>query len=89
MMAKVSVVGVSTAGGVIQGPGAVGWDLPDGTISLVGDAISGHGRVPHDSPVMVDGSSWFTIDGISVVVEGSLASCGHSADGKDWMDIPK
>ena len=88
-MAKVSIIGVSTAGGVINGPGITGWETPDGVIAAVGDSVQGHGKAPHNAPVMVEGSAWLTIDGIPVVVEGCAASCGHTATGESWLDIPK
>lgn len=87
-MAKVSLVGVSSAGGIISGPGASSWTINGKKISLKGDAVAGHGEGAHAGPVMANGSSWMTIDGIQVVVQGCVATCGHTADGDSWMDIP-
>lgn len=87
-MAGVSVLMKNSAGAPIIGPGAVPWNLEGSPISLLGDAVTGHGEPPHSGPTMVQGSSWFTIDGIPVVCAGCLASCGHAADGQVWFDIP-
>lgn len=87
-MAEISLVGQNSAGGIINGPGAVPWTIHDLPISLVGDGVSGHGTGAHAGPVMVTGSTWFDIDGIPVVVSGSLASCTHQADGDPWFDLP-
>jgi uncharacterized Zn-binding protein involved in type VI secretion len=37
---------------------------------------------------MVEGSGWFTINGVPVVRTGNKASCGHEANGNPWMTLP-
>lgn len=88
----VSLVGVDRAGGVITGPGISSWTLNGSRISLLGDSVTPHAPpdTPHSgSPVMVQGSSWFTFNGIPVVRQGNLASCGHGATGQDWFTLPE
>lgn len=87
-MPGISVLGQNSAGAPIVGPGATTWTVNGSPISLLGDAVTGHGQPPHSAPSMVQGSSWMTIGGIPVVCAGCAASCGHTADGQDWFDIP-
>lgn len=84
-MPGISVVGMDSAGGVITG-GRQSFATYNGSpISVVGDAVSGHGDGPHRGPTIVQGSSFFTINGIPVVISGKLASCGHAASGRsNW-----
>ncbi len=90
MMAGVSTIQKNSAGGPIIGPGVPTWTLNGSPISIVGDLVTPHGEPPHSpAPTMVEGTGWMTINGIKVVVEGCLASCGHTADGQQWFNIPK
>lgn len=83
----ISLVGVNAAGGVITG-GGQDYHTVQGSITAVkGDGVSSHGKSPHSSPVMAEGHNWYTINGIPVVCEGHLATCGHAADGQDWYTI--
>jgi uncharacterized Zn-binding protein involved in type VI secretion len=50
-------VGVDTAGGIIEGPGAVTVFINGAPASLPGDAIVGHGLPPHSGPVTVPSPS--------------------------------
>ncbi len=89
-MNGISTVMRNSAGGLISGPGATGWSVDGFTISLRGDSVIAHGEPPHaPSPSMVEGSSWFNIDGVPVVCATCSASCGHQANGVDWFTIPK
>lgn len=87
-MPNISLVGESVAGGVIAGPGCPTYTVLGKPISLLGDAVTPHGNGQHAGPTMVQGSSWMTIDGIPVVRSGNAASCGHVANGNDWMTLP-
>lgn len=81
MTLPISLVGLSTAGGVIKGPGAPNVKVNGLPISLVGDEVAPHGPGLHQGPVMVEGSPHFRINGVPVVRTGNRASCGHEADG--------
>jgi|LauGreDrversion4_2_1035121.scaffolds.fasta_scaffold2483061_1 uncharacterized Zn-binding protein involved in type VI secretion len=48
-------VGLDTAGGIISGPGSRKVFIEGYPASLPGDAIAGHGKTPHSSPVTVNG----------------------------------
>ena len=88
-MPGISLVGVHQAGNTILGPGNPQWTVDGAPMSLLGDAVAGHGEPPHSAPVMAEGSSWFTLNGIPVVCAGCLASCGHAANGSTWFFIQK
>ena len=47
----------------------------------IGDAVTGHGDAPHDSPTMSAGSGSVFVNGIGVCRAGDAATCGHSASG--------
>lgn len=85
-MPSVSLVGESAAGGVITGPGAGAKLRVNGKpVSLLGDAVAGHGDAPHSGPVMVQASSKLRVGGVGVVLAGHVASCGHGANGNPKM----
>lgn len=88
MMSQISLVGESSAGGMIVGPGDPTFTVEGKPVSVVGDVVMPHGLSPHNAPVMVQGSSWLTWNGKPVVVSGCMASCGHSADGDGWFELP-
>jgi uncharacterized Zn-binding protein involved in type VI secretion len=48
-------------------------------IALIGDTVTPHGKTPHNSAVMVGGSSKVFVNGKGVVRSGDSASCGHVA----------
>ena len=52
-----SRVGVDIAGGVVLGPGEPTVLVNGFPISLVGDAVAGHGQNEHAGPVMTGGST--------------------------------
>jgi len=87
-MAGVAVAGVDVAGGVQLGGGQSRFSIDGHAVVVVGDPVQSHGNSPHNSPVMVTGSDWFTIDGKKVCRQGDMASCGHSSTGRPWFDIP-
>lgn len=80
-MPGITRVGIDTAGGVIQGPGAPLVTINGAPVSLVGDSVTGHGSGSHASAVMVQGSAIFTVNGIPVVLAGMRASCNDQATG--------
>ncbi|MNP88966.1 hypothetical protein D3C85_13600 [compost metagenome] len=87
-MGKLSLVGVDSAGGVIVGPGSSTWTWNGKKISLVGDAVAGHGNGSHAGPTIATGSPWWTINGVPVTRVKSVATCGHGATGSPPVDIP-
>lgn len=57
-------------------------------VVLLGDPVEPHGPPPHSpSPVMAEGSSFVTINGVPVCREGHLASCGHASTGAAWFTL--
>ena len=46
-----------------------------------GDAVAGHGKPPHASPIMVGSSGTVFVNGKGVCRAGDPASCGHVASG--------
>lgn len=82
----ITVKVIDYAGGAqIQGSGSP-WTVEGQPIVLLGDIIQPHGL--HTGPVMVQGSSWMTIDGVPVCRQGHLASCGHITTGRGWFTLP-
>ena len=79
-MPGVTRQGVDTAGGVeVAGSPDV---LVNGSPAVrVGDAVAGHGLIPHFSPVMASGSGSVFVNGIPVCRAGDSATCGHVATG--------
>lgn len=54
----------------------------DGAAAVrIGDAVTGHGDAPHDSPTMAAGSGSVFVNGISVCRAGDAATCGDAATG--------
>jgi uncharacterized Zn-binding protein involved in type VI secretion len=86
-MPSSALVGVDSAGAVIVG--AINKKLTVGgkACAVVGDKVAGHGKSPHSGPVMVQGSSKLTVDGIPVCLRGHLASCGHTATGNNKLTV--
>lgn len=72
--------GLDSAGGVLVG-GSPNVFANKAASVRIGDAVAGHGRSPHSSPVMATGSSSVFINGISACRRGDTATCGHSATG--------
>ena len=46
-------------------------------VARIGDQVLPHGNPPHDSAVMVEGSSTVIVEGKGVCRKGDAASCGH------------
>lgn len=86
-MPGISLVGVDAAGGIIGGGGQSFVTVNGAPVSVVGDAVAGHGKSPHAAPSMVAGSSLMKINGIPVCRAGDSASCGHAASGQAWFNV--
>jgi uncharacterized Zn-binding protein involved in type VI secretion len=85
----VARVGLDHAGGVQLGGGQNWGSVDGGALVVRGDRVAPHGQSPHSpAPIMVGGDGWFTLDGVPVMAEGDLASCGHATTGSDWWQIP-
>lgn len=80
-MPGIARVGVDQAGGTIVGDLAPTVFVNGSPIVVKGAQVSGHGRRPHNSPVMEGASSTVKANGIPVCREGDTASCGHAATG--------
>ena len=74
--------GQDVAGGpIIQGSNNV--FANNKPVVRIGDAVAGHGRGPHASPVMASGSPNVFVNNIPVCRAGDVASCGHPASGSN------
>lgn len=77
-MPLVARVGVDNAGGgLIINPNQTSVYYAGSLIAVVGDGIAPHGRSPHNSAVITDGSPTVTINGIKIARAGDPTSCGH------------
>ena len=84
-MPGITIKDKDTAGGAQLAGGQSGFFVNGQPVVVLGDPVAGHGLPPHTLPAMVQGSSWMTWNGIPVVREGHLASCGHAATGQsNW-----
>lgn len=84
-MPGITLVGVHSAGGVIQGPGAPNFTINGSPVALLNDAVAPHGD--HINKKLVEGSAWMTWNGIPVVRQGNAADCGHTAEGLATWNI--
>lgn len=89
-MPGVACVGVDTAGGVQLGMAAAKFKVRGNPVVVIGDAVAPHPPdPPHTtSPVMVQGTGKFRVNGIPVSRVGHLASCGHPTTGRPFFRIP-
>lgn len=81
MSNSIALVGVSSAGGTITGPGSSTVFLDGKPISLNGDKVMPHSpsKTPHSgSPTVIASTSSVFIEGKQVVRTGDSATCGHS-----------
>lgn len=86
-MAGIAVCNLNSAGGtILPGPNRKVF-YNDQPLAVVGCPVAPHGNNPHNSAVMITGNAKVTIDGIPVCVAGSLASCGHTANGQANLSI--
>jgi uncharacterized Zn-binding protein involved in type VI secretion len=76
---EVARQGVSTAGGVIEGPSAPAFFYMMSRVSLDGDSVASHGLYQHASAtVIANPMGTFYITNIKVVVDGDSATCSHT-----------
>lgn len=71
-------VGKDNARGLIAGPGAGTVIINNSPASVVGDRIVPHGKSPHTSSVVTNGSRTVFVENRPLTVEGSDTSCGHT-----------
>uniref|UniRef100_A0AAU8KW82 Phospholipase n=1 Tax=Pseudomonas phage vB_PaeM_FBPa36 TaxID=3231237 RepID=A0AAU8KW82_9VIRU len=81
-MPGIAVCNMDSAGGVILPGPNVKCFYKGQPFAVIGCAVAGHGRTPHDSARMIQGSVKMAITGIPVCLQGSMASCGHTATGR-------
>lgn len=86
----IAVKAKDSAGGAQIAGGQTFWFVEDQLVVVKGDPVTPHPPFPPHStnPVMAEGSSWMTLNGIPVCREGHKANCGHSSTGRGWWDIP-
>lgn len=60
------------------------WHVEGELVVCIGDKVKPHGDGEHSSPVMVEGSGWFTLNDIPVCRETDRASCCHPTTGRQW-----
>ena len=80
-------VALDAAGGAQLGGGQAWFKVDGQAVVVAGDAVAGHGIVPHAAPVMTAGGGWLTLGGVPVVAEGDVATCGHVTSGAGWFRI--
>jgi len=86
-MPGITVKGLDSAGGTQLAGGQSTFTVNGQAVVVKGDPVAGHGDAPHSGPVMAEGSSWMTWDGIPVVRAGHKATCGHAATGQSNWEI--
>lgn len=84
----IAVKALDSAGGSQLAGQQSEWTVEGQPIVLKGDPVVGHGLPPHAGPTMAEGSGWMTLNGIPVVREGNLATCGHASTGRGWFTLP-
>jgi len=85
-MPGVALVGLNNAGGVQRGGGQTFCKAIGALVAVLGDDVAPHGSGSHQSAKMVQGSTFFKINGIPVCIAGNLASCSHQTDGQGWFN---
>ena len=86
-MPGITIKGADSAGGTQLAGGQGEFTVNGQPVVVKGDPIAGHGKAPHSAPVMAEGSSWMTWNGITVVRAGHLATCGHATTGQSNWEI--
>lgn len=84
----IAVKALDRAGGPHRAGGQDFFAVDGAPVVVLGDRIVPHGPVPHANPVMVEGSSWMTLNGIPACRAGHHASCTHPSTGRSWFLIP-
>jgi len=83
----IAVQSKDKAEGIQLGGGQTFFIVEKLPVIVVGDPVQGHGPVVHAAPVMAEGSSWMTLNGIPACRLGHKASCGHPTTGRSWFRI--
>lgn len=86
-MPGISLVGISVAGGVVQGPGEPTFTIDGSPVAVLNDDVTGHGSGLHTGAKMVEASTWMTWNGKPVVRAGNKASCGDVVNGHGTWSI--
>lgn len=88
-MSGITLRNIHSAGGVINATPPVQdwWSIDNELVVCKGDTIKPHGKRPHDTAKISEGTDWFTIDGNPVCNSGKKATCLHVANGSDWWFI--
>lgn len=91
-MTRVAFCDIDNAGGGLIKPDVRNVFRINGFyIALKDNPVESHANHenPHRTAVMDEGSAWFKINGVPVVLEGHLATCGHPATGlMPWFNVP-
>lgn len=69
-------VNLSTATGLVIGPGIPSFTFDGYVVAAVGDDIEPHGPYPHDSATLVVPSDKYSVGGVQAAMSGVPASCG-------------
>lgn len=80
-MPAVTRVSKDAAKGAVLGPGSPTVFTEGSRTSLLGDKVAPHGKPPHASPTIIEGSKTVFATGKPVVRKGDAASCGHVTTG--------
>lgn len=86
-MTGIAVKTLDSAGGAQLAGGQDFFEVQGQPVVLLGDPVEAHGKQPHGSPVMAEGESWFTANGIPICRAGHLATCGHASTGQSWFTV--
>ena len=83
-MARITLAGQDTAGGLIQNSRGVASTINGRPIAVAGDSVVPHSPCP-DVPIhcvaVTTASAASTINGHRIVAAGDPATCGHGATG--------
>ena len=86
-MAGVSRVAIDSAGGIILGPGAQTVFVNGLNVSVLGDAVEGHGDGSHASPIIITASQKVYAEGQGIVRDVDTTSCGKNPTGSGEVFI--
>jgi uncharacterized Zn-binding protein involved in type VI secretion len=87
-MAGIAVHGKDRAGGAQEKEVNTFFRVGGEPVVVIGDTVAPHGDPPHSpAPKMVEGTSWFRVNGKPVCRAGHKAGCGHATTGRSWFQI--
>ena len=84
----ITTVNGDLAGGAISATGHL--TLGGSAASVAGNSVAAHAPCPIDPShcaAVTTASSHLTLNGITVVVTGDAATCGHAAAGTSHLDL--